>query len=124
MGTGIDQRSVRSCSTGGSSRRRQASCCAVPVISMPLDSTVQHSASRGCQDGRVPADPVPPGAARVTAVPHRMRLICAVTAAVVVVGMLLVALFLRHESTGVVSFGGADQFAIAGIGLVLGAGIL
>jgi Bacterial PH domain len=60
----------------------------------------------------------------VTAVPHRMRLICAVVAAVVVVVMLVVALFLRHESTGVVSFGSADQFAMAGIGLVLGAGIL
>jgi hypothetical protein len=53
-----------------------------------------------------------------------MRLICGVTAAVVVAVMLVVAVFLKHESTGVVSFGEPDQFAIAGIGLVLGAGIL
>lgn len=65
-----------------------------------------------------------PAPGRVTAVPHRMRLICAVVAAVVVAVMLVVAVFLRHESTGVVSFGEPDQFAMAGIGLVLGGGIL
>ena len=53
-----------------------------------------------------------------------MRLICGVVAAVVVVVMLIVALFLRHESVGVVSFAEPDQFAMAGIGLILGAGIL
>lgn len=60
---------------------------------------------------------------RVTAVPRRMRLVCGTLAAVVIVGMLLVAIFLRHESTGVVSFGSADQVAMAGIGLLIGAGI-
>ena len=60
----------------------------------------------------------------MTAVPHRMRVICAITAAVVVAVMLVIALFLKHETVGVVSFHGADQFAMAGIGLVLGAGIL
>lgn len=60
----------------------------------------------------------------MTAVPHRMRVICAITAGVVVAVMLVVAIFLKHESTGVVSFGSVDQFAMAGIGLVLGAGIL
>lgn len=63
-------------------------------------------------------------AERVSAVPRRMRLICALLAVVVVAVMVVVAVFLRHESTGVVSFGGADQVAIAGIGVILGAGIL
>ena len=53
-----------------------------------------------------------------------MRLICGLTAALVVAVMLLVAVFLKHESTGVVSFGSSDQIAMAGIGLLLGAGIL
>ncbi len=53
-----------------------------------------------------------------------MRLVCGITGAVVVAVMLLVAVFLRHESTGVVSFGSADQIAMAGIGLLLGAGIV
>lgn len=53
-----------------------------------------------------------------------MRLICGVVAGVVVVVMLVVALFLKHESVGVVSFSEPDQFAIGGIGLVLGGGIL
>lgn len=53
-----------------------------------------------------------------------MRLICVITAGVVFVVMLLIALFLKHERVGVVSFHGADQFAMAGIGLVLAGGIL
>jgi hypothetical protein len=53
-----------------------------------------------------------------------MRLLCAVVAAVVVAVMLFVAFTLKSSSTGVVVFGTADQVAIAGIGLVLGAGIL
>jgi hypothetical protein len=61
---------------------------------------------------------------RVSAVPRRMRLICALVAGVVVAVMVVVAVFLRHESTGVVSFGGADQVAIAGIGVILGGGIV
>ncbi|TFV86181.1 PH domain-containing protein [Blastococcus sp. CT_GayMR16] len=53
-----------------------------------------------------------------------MRLLCALAAAVVVVVMGLVALSLQSNSTGVVEFGPVDQVAIAGLGLVLGAGIL
>jgi hypothetical protein len=53
-----------------------------------------------------------------------MRLICAVVAAVVVAAMAFVALSLQSSSTGVVAFGPVDQVAIAGLGLVLGAGIL
>jgi len=52
-----------------------------------------------------------------------MRLICGVVAVLVVVAMAVVALSLRTSSTGVVKFGPADQFAIAGLGLVLGGGI-
>jgi hypothetical protein len=53
-----------------------------------------------------------------------MRLLCAVVAAVVVGLMLVVALTLQSSSTGVVAFGPVDQVAIAGLGLVMGAGIL
>jgi hypothetical protein len=52
-----------------------------------------------------------------------MRLILGVVAVLVLVAMTVVALSLRTSSTGVVTFGPADQFAIAGLGLVLGAGI-
>jgi hypothetical protein len=52
-----------------------------------------------------------------------MRIACALVAAVVVAAMLYVALSLKSSSTGVVAFGTADQFAIAGLGLLLGAGI-
>jgi hypothetical protein len=60
----------------------------------------------------------------VTAVPRRMRQICAACATVVVVAMALVALTLPSSSTGVVRFHASDQVAVAGIGLVLGAAIL
>jgi hypothetical protein len=53
-----------------------------------------------------------------------MRLLCAVVAAVVVGLMLVVALTLQSSSTGVVAFGPVDQVAIAGLGVVMGAGIL
>jgi hypothetical protein len=53
-----------------------------------------------------------------------MRLLCAVVAALVVAAMAAVALSLQSSSTGVVAFGPVDQVAIAGLGLVLGAGIL
>jgi hypothetical protein len=53
-----------------------------------------------------------------------MRLICAVVAAVVVAVGLVVALTLRSNSTGVVEFGAVDQVAVAGLALLLGAGVL
>jgi hypothetical protein len=53
-----------------------------------------------------------------------MRLVCAVAAALVVGALAVAALTLRTSSTGVVQFGLADQFAVAGLGVVLGAGIL
>jgi hypothetical protein len=53
-----------------------------------------------------------------------MRQLCALAAAVVVVAMTYAALTLTSSSTGVVRFGTVDQFAIAGIGLVVGAGLL
>jgi hypothetical protein len=62
--------------------------------------------------------------APVSAVPRRMRQLCALAAAVVVVAMTYAALTLKSSSTGVVRFGTVDQFAIAGIGLVVGAGLL
>jgi hypothetical protein len=60
----------------------------------------------------------------VSAVPRRLRLVCAVAAGVVVVAMLVVGLLLKQSSTGVVAFGTGDQVAIIGLGLAIGAGIL
>jgi len=60
----------------------------------------------------------------VSAVPRRMRQLCALVAGVVVAAMMYTALTLKSSSTGVVHFGTPDQFAIAGIGLILGAGLL
>ena len=62
--------------------------------------------------------------ARVSAVPRRLRLVCALAAAAVVVGMVVVGLLLPDSSTGVVQFGWADQVAVIGIGICLGIGIL
>jgi hypothetical protein len=53
-----------------------------------------------------------------------MRLLCALLAAVVVSVGLFVALTLRSNSTGVIEFGAPDQFAVAGLALLLGAGVL
>ena len=52
-----------------------------------------------------------------------MRVACALVAAVVVAAMLYAALSLKTSSTGVVAFDTADQFAIGGLGILLGAGI-
>ena len=62
--------------------------------------------------------------APVSAVPRRMRLACALAASVVVGVMVVVGLLLKSSSTGVVVFTTADQVAMIGLGLVLGAGIL
>jgi hypothetical protein len=51
-----------------------------------------------------------------------MRLLCALIGAIVFGALLFVALTLPSNSVGVVRFGVVDQVAIAGIGLVLGAG--
>jgi hypothetical protein len=53
-----------------------------------------------------------------------MRLVCALVAAVVVVVGLLIAVTLPSNSTGVIDFGAADQVAVAGLALLLGAGVL
>ena len=60
----------------------------------------------------------------VSAVPHRLRLVCAVAAAVVVAVMVVVGVLLKSSSTGVVSFRTSDQVAMIGLGVLLGAGIL
>ena len=60
----------------------------------------------------------------VSAVPRRMRLLCALVAAVVVAVGLFVALTLPSNSTGVIEFGAPDQIAVAGLALLLGAGVL
>ncbi len=53
-----------------------------------------------------------------------MRVVCALVAAVVVAVGLFVALTLPSNSTGVIEFGAPDQFAVAGLALLLGAGVL
>ena len=62
--------------------------------------------------------------APVSAVPRRMRQVCAVVAAVVVGVMAYVALTLPSTTNTVVAYGAADQFAMAGLGLALAAGIM
>lgn len=52
-----------------------------------------------------------------------MRLLCGAVGAVVFGALLVVALTLPSNSTGVVEFGVVDQVAIAGLGLILGVGI-
>jgi hypothetical protein len=68
-------------------------------------------------------EPVP-DPAPVSTVPRRMRLVCALVAAVVLAVGLYVALTLRSNSTGVVQFGGWDQIAVGGIAVALAAGVL
>ena len=74
----------------------------------------------------MPADvpPRPAGPAPVSAVPRRLRLITALTAAGLVAVMSVVAVLLKSSTTGVVSFQTADQVAMVGLGLAMGAGVL
>jgi hypothetical protein len=53
-----------------------------------------------------------------------MRLACAVAAAVVVVVMAWVALVLPSTTNTVVAYGAVDQVAMAGLGVVMAAGLL
>ena len=65
--------------------------------------------------------PTPPP---VSAVPRRLRIVCAAGAAVVVVVMVVVALALPSTTNTVVNYGAWDQIAMVGLGLLLGAGVL
>jgi len=69
----------------------------------------------------VPVDPAP---RPVSAVPRRLRVICALAAAALVTVMTVVAVLLTSSSTGVVSFQTADQVAMIVLGLAMGAGVL
>jgi hypothetical protein len=60
----------------------------------------------------------------VSAVPRRWRLLCAAAALVVVAVLTYVGVTLQENATGVARFTTADQVAIVGLGLVLGAGLL
>jgi hypothetical protein len=73
-------------------------------------------------DGVPPAAPSAPAA--LSAVPRRLRLLCAGVAAVVVVVVGIAALVLKSSSTGVVRFGIADQVSVFAVGLAVAAGIL
>jgi hypothetical protein len=67
---------------------------------------------------------VPSAVTAVTAVPRRMRAICAAAAAVVLLVTVVVGLLLKSSSTGVVSFRTSDQVAMIVLGVLLAAGIL
>jgi hypothetical protein len=64
---------------------------------------------------------VPPA---VSAVPRRWRLLCAAAAVVVAAVLTYVGVTLPQNATGVARFTVADQVAVVGLGLVLGAGLL
>ncbi len=66
--------------------------------------------------------PTPPPS--VSAVPRRLRIVCAAAAAVVVGVMVVVGVLLKSTATGVVNFRTSDQVAMVCLGLLLGAGIL
>ncbi|MCU1607822.1 MAG: uncharacterized protein JWP46_4287 [Modestobacter sp.] len=68
--------------------------------------------------------PVEPAPRPVSAVPRRLRLICVCAAAAIVAVMTVVAVLLKSSTTGVVAFQTADQVAMVGLGLALGAGVL
>jgi hypothetical protein len=69
----------------------------------------------------VPDQPTP---RPVSAVPRRLRLICACAAAAIMTVMTVVAVLLKSSTTGVVAFQTADQLAMVGLGLALAAGVL
>ncbi len=60
----------------------------------------------------------------VSAVPRRLRLVCAAGAAVVVGVMVVVAVLLPATPNTVVAYRFADQVAMIGLGVLLGAGVL
>nr|WP_245753699.1 PH domain-containing protein [Geodermatophilus ruber] len=69
---------------------------------------------------------MPPSAppAAVSAVPRRWRMFCAALAVVVAAVLAYVGLTLQRDTGGVVTYTTADQVAVVGLGLVLGAGLL
>jgi Bacterial PH domain len=60
----------------------------------------------------------------VSAVPRRLRLVCAAGAVAVVAVMVVVALALPTTTGSVVDYGLWDQVAMVGLGVFLGAGVL
>jgi hypothetical protein len=60
----------------------------------------------------------------VSAVPRRLRLVCALAAAVVAGVMVVVGLSLPGTANSVVAYGVWDQIALIGLGVLLGAGVL
>jgi len=60
----------------------------------------------------------------VSAVPRKLRIMTAVMATALVGVMTVVAVLLKASTSGPVAFRTADQVAMVGLGLALGAGIL
>jgi hypothetical protein len=69
--------------------------------------------------GHVPDAPPP-----ISAVPRRLRTVCAITAVAVVVVMVLAGVLLKSSSTGDMSFKTSDQVALGVLGLLVAAGLL
>lgn len=67
---------------------------------------------------------VEPAPRPVSAVPRRLRLICALAATALVAVMTVVAALLKSSTTGVVAFQTADQVAMVVLGLAMGGGVL
>ena len=68
--------------------------------------------------------PIEPAPRPVSAVPRRLRVICALAATSLVAVMTVVAALLKSSTTGVVAFRTADQVAMVVLGLAMGAGVL
>jgi hypothetical protein len=73
------------------------------------------------ENGGVPTAPPSP---TVSAVPRRLRVVTRLAAAGLVAAMTVVAVLLKSSTTGVVAFRTADQVAMIGLGLAMGAGVL
>jgi hypothetical protein len=61
---------------------------------------------------------------RVTSVPRRLRIVCALLAVGIVAVMTVVAVLLKESTTGVVAFRTSDQVAMEILGLLIAAGVL
>ena len=68
--------------------------------------------------------PDQPAPRPVSVVPRRLRVICVLAAIAIVTVMTVVAVLLKSSTTGVVAFQTADQVAMMGLGLAMGAAVL
>ncbi len=60
----------------------------------------------------------------LTVRPRKMRMMAWILAAFIVVAMVVVGVLLKQSSTGALTFRTADQLAMIGLGVIIGAGVL